>query len=43
MTFVRSRDHISYGSFVQFGRDNTAARDAYVYTVATEVTDTSIA
>jgi hypothetical protein len=26
---------------VQFGRDNTAARDAYVYTVATEVTNTS--
>ena len=39
--FVQSRDHISYGSFVQFGRDNTAALDAYIYTVATEVTDTS--
>ncbi len=39
--FVRSRDHISYGSFVQFGRDNTAARDAYVYTVAPEVTNAS--
>jgi hypothetical protein len=41
VAFVRSRDHISYGSFVQFGRDNTAARDAYIYTVATEVKDTS--
>jgi hypothetical protein len=36
-----SRDHISFGSFVQFGQDNKAALDAYVYTVATEVTDTS--
>ena len=41
VSFDRSRDHISYGSFVQFGRDNTAARDAYVYTVAAEVTDVS--
>jgi len=41
VAFVRARDHISYGSFVQFGRDNTSARDAYVYTVATEVTDIS--
>lgn len=41
VAFVHSRDHISYGSFVQFGRDNTAARDAYIYTVAPEVTDTS--
>jgi hypothetical protein len=41
VSFVRSSDHISYGSFVQFGRDNAAARDAYVYTVATEVTDAS--
>ena len=41
VAFDRSRDHISYGSFVQFGRDNTAARDAYVYTVAAEVTDTA--
>ncbi len=41
VSFERARDHISYGSFVQFGRDNTAARDAYVYTVAAEVTDVS--
>jgi hypothetical protein len=41
VAFVQSRDHISYGSFVQFGQDNRAARDAYIYTVATEVTDTS--
>jgi hypothetical protein len=41
VSFVRSSDHVSYGSFVQFGRDNSAARDAYIYTVATEVRDTS--
>ena len=41
VSFVRASDHISYGSFVQFGRDNAAARDAYIYTVATEVTDAS--
>jgi hypothetical protein len=41
VTFRRSRDHISYGSFVQFGRDNGSAQDAYVYTVATEVGDAS--
>jgi hypothetical protein len=41
VAFVLSRDHISFGSFVQFGQDNKAALDAYVYTVATEVTDTS--
>jgi hypothetical protein len=41
VTFTRARDHISYGSFVQFGRDNSAALDAYVYTVATEVTNTN--
>ena len=41
VAFDRSRDHISFGSFVQFGQDNKAALDAYVYTVATEVTDTS--
>jgi hypothetical protein len=41
VSFVQASDHISYGSFVQFGQDNGAALDAYVYTVATEVTDTS--
>jgi hypothetical protein len=41
VSFVRSRDHISFGSFVQFGRDNAAALDAYIYTVATEATNTS--
>ena len=41
VSFVRSRDRISYGSFVQFGQDNTSARDAYIYTVATEVTNTT--
>lgn len=38
--FTRARDHIAYGSFVQFGRDNSAALDAYVYTVATEIRNT---
>lgn len=41
VSFVRTRDRISYGSFVQFGRDNSSARDAYIYTVATEVTNTT--
>jgi len=41
VSFVHSRDRISYGSFVQFGRDNTAARDAYIYTIATEIIDTT--
>jgi hypothetical protein len=41
VSFAQARDRISYGSFVQFGQDNGAALDAYVYTVATEVTDTS--
>jgi hypothetical protein len=41
VTFARARDHISYGSFVQFGKDNSGALDAYLYTVATETADTS--
>jgi hypothetical protein len=41
VTFTQARDHISYGSFVQFGKNNGAAPDAYLYTVATEVADTS--
>jgi hypothetical protein len=41
VTFARSSDHISYGSFVQFGKNNSAAQDAYLYTVATEVADPS--
>jgi hypothetical protein len=41
VSFVRASDHISYGSFVQFGKDNGAAQDAYVYTVATEIAETS--
>jgi hypothetical protein len=32
---------ISFGSFVQFGKDNGAAIDAYVYSVATAVSDDS--
>jgi hypothetical protein len=38
--FVLSSDGVSYGSFVQFGKDNTSAPDAYVYTVAVEITNT---
>jgi hypothetical protein len=41
VTFVRTTDGISFGSFVQFGKDNGAAIDAYVYSVAVAVTDTS--
>jgi hypothetical protein len=41
VTFTRARDGIGYGSFVQFGRDNSSALDAYVYTIATEVITTS--
>jgi hypothetical protein len=41
VTFARARDHVSYGSFVQFGKDNGAAQDAYLYTVAAEITDPS--
>jgi hypothetical protein len=36
--FTRVDDGISFGSFVQFGRDNGLARDAYIYTVAVLVT-----
>jgi hypothetical protein len=41
VSFTHGRDHIGYGSFVQFGKDNSAALDAYVYTIATEVRNTS--
>ena len=41
VAFVRATDGISFGSFVQFGKDNASARDDYVYTVATAVTDTT--
>jgi len=39
VVFERATEGISYGSFVQFGKDNGLAREAYVYTVATEVTN----
>jgi hypothetical protein len=41
VTFVRTTDGISFGSFVQFGKDNGAAIDTYVYIVAVAVSDTS--
>jgi hypothetical protein len=40
--FTREEDGISFGSFVQFGKDHGLARDAYVYTVAVEVTGTLV-
>lgn len=40
VAFVREVDGVSYGSFVQFGRDNEAARDGYVYSIAVEATNT---
>jgi hypothetical protein len=36
--FTREQDGVAFGSFVQFGKDHALARDAYVYTVAVEVT-----
>jgi hypothetical protein len=36
--FTRQDEGIAFGSFVQFGKDHRLARDAYVYTVAVEVT-----
>lgn len=39
--FTRASHGVSFGSFVQFGKDNGAARDAYVYTVAAAVTNAS--
>jgi hypothetical protein len=41
VTFDRITYGISYGGFVQFGKDNGSAIDAYVYTVATAVSDPS--
>ncbi len=37
VTFTLAEDGISYGGFVQAGRDNAAARDDYVYVLAAEV------
>jgi hypothetical protein len=37
VTFDRSTYHVSFAGFVQFGKDNTAAIDSYVYIVATAV------
>jgi hypothetical protein len=41
VSFVRTTDLVSFGSFVQFGQDNSAATDTYVYSVAVAVTDNS--
>jgi hypothetical protein len=38
--FVRANDGFSYGTFVQAGKDNAHAPDPYVYSIATEVTNT---
>lgn len=37
VVFTLAEDGISYGGFVQAGKDNAAARDGYVYTLAPEV------
>jgi hypothetical protein len=34
VAFTREQEGVSFGSFVQFGKDNGLAPDAYVYTVA---------
>lgn len=39
--FVLATDGVSYGSFIQFGKDNGSAIDGYVYIVAPAVADTS--
>jgi hypothetical protein len=41
VTFDRVTYSISFGGFVQFGKDNGSAIDGYVYTVATAVSDPS--
>lgn len=41
VSFARADTGVSFGSFVQFGKDNGLARDAYVYSVAAAVTDVS--
>lgn len=41
VAFTLARDGVSFGSFVQAGRDSSLAQDAYVYTVAPAVTNTS--
>jgi len=41
VSFTRATDGVSFGSFVQFGKDNAAAIDTYVYAVAVKVTDAS--
>jgi len=41
VTFDRATYGISFGGFVQFGKDNGAAIDGYVYTIATAVSDAS--
>ncbi len=40
VVFEQARDGVSFGGFVQFGKDNSAAIDAYVYTITAEVTET---
>jgi len=41
VTFARVTYGISFGGFVQFGKDNGSAIDGYVYTLATAVSNTS--
>lgn len=39
VTFTLAAEGISYGAFIQVGKDGAAARDGYVYTLAPEVTN----
>lgn len=39
VTFSRSTENISFGSFVQFGRDDALAADAYAYTLAAAISN----
>lgn len=41
VSFARTTYGISFGGFVQFGKDNGSAIDSYVYTVATAVSNAS--
>ena len=41
VTFDRAHYGISFAGFVQFGKDNGAAIDGYVYSIATAVSDAS--
>lgn len=39
VVFARASESVAFGSFVQFGKNDSSARDAYVYTVAVQITN----